>query len=314
MSEQRVAVIGCGGLGANIATLLAEKGIEVSIFDSADSNIRNHPELKESFYCVPTVDGDDGSSGSGKDRKLNAKEYREFIKESIPKIPHADVTIIVTSLGGGTGSSLSPMLTHALKKRGDNVVVAALAVTESLKTTENTINTLSDFAKIALQTDVGPVHLLLEEDDESLQPSVIDKSIVANILNVIRAAGGYHHGLDKRDVTNWLDYRHLGIAAGLSLIERYDDLEALAKVEGAITRLSLIADRDTRIPDIGVVSNADGITNDGLEDMHFIISALGMEKFRAKLDSRRSDLIAARDALNNRSNVFVEEESELDFL
>lgn len=314
MSKQRVAVIGCGGLGVNIAAKLAERNVDVILLDSADSNLRGKPELLEHFHCVPTVDGTDGASGSGKDRRLNAKEYREFIKETIPKIPQADLTVVITSLGGGTGSSLSPMLTHALKKRGDNVVVSALAITESLKTTENTINTLSDFASIALKTDVGPVHLMLEEDDTDLASSAIDQSIVANILNVVRAGAGDHHGLDRRDVTNWLDYRHLGIGAGLSLIERYDDLEVLAQVEGAITRLSLVSDRDTRIPDIGAVSNADGITSDELPDMHFVISSLGIEKFRSKLDSRRSELIAQRDSLNNRTDVFLEEESELDFL
>lgn len=314
VAKQKVLVIGCGGFGSNIAKLLMDKGLSCIFVDSANSNVAGLDGIEDIFFRAPTVAGDDGSRGSGKDRRLNAAPYKDFIRHIVPKIPEADLIIPIFSLSGGTGSSVGPMLVHALKKRGSNVIAGVLATTESLKTTENTINTLSDLAKIALSTDVGPVHVLLEEDRNSAEISAsdIDGAMLHNVLHVSRIAAGSHKGLDLQDITNWMDYRHLSIDAGLTLIERYDDVAALSEVDGAITRLSLIESMDTHIPDIGAVSNADGITSDGHKDQHFVTTREGIDKFRQLLDSRRGDLIARRDSLNNQTSKLVEEESELD--
>lgn len=283
MFDKNVLVIGVGGFGANMAKklVLSEKheGVQYMVVDSSDSNVLDINEETLPILRVPNLDG------GGKDRSKVYKPGAEFIVQSLPKIPTAKITILVFSLSGGTGSVLGPLLNHHLKQRGANVICVTLATSKSLDETRNTFNTLTTLANQAVNSGI-PTHTLLEEDDGKINRSVLDEAIRHHIIQTTRIGRVKHDGLDTADITNWLSHQRHGVAAGLTLIERYDDVNVLKDVEGAINILSLVEDGDTIIPDIGVLNNALGIITDNGTDMHYISSTLGMDNFKRMLEER----------------------------
>lgn len=302
--DTNVLCIGLGGFGVNQIKHLAaqekQDGVTYMVFDSSDSNMLDIDESGKTgidiFMRVPNLDG------GGKDRSKVYKPAVDFISQSLPKIPTAKITILVSSLSGGTGSVLSPLLNHHLKQRGSNVICIALATSKSLDETRNTFNTLTSLANQATNSGV-PTHILLEEDNGKINRSVLDEAIRHHIVQIARIANTCHDGLDTADITNWLNHQRNGVAAGLTLVERFDDVEVLKEVEGAINILSLVKNADTIIPDIGVLNNALGVVADQGKDMHFISTLVGMDNFKRMLEERLKHFEGLTKALGG-SQVF----------
>lgn len=287
MYDKNVVVIGCGGFGANRVKALAaeDKGNEVQymVVDSSGSNLLDVVDDKLVVLRVPNLDG------AGKERKAAYKEAAPFIPQILPKIPSSRVTILVYSTSGGTGSVVGPLLNHQLQARGNVVINVCLATTYSLDESRNTINTLDTLGNMAISAGV-PVHVMLEEDKTNAQRKEMDEGIRHHIMQAIRIGRHEYDGLDTADIANWLNHHRNGVPAGLTLIERFDDLETMAKMDGAINLLSLVTDASVALPDIGVLNNAMGVV-DGSEkspqpDMHFITTMKGMDAFRRLLQER----------------------------
>lgn len=115
----KVGVIGCGNCGNQIAALAFQEGIEVYCFNTSENDLSMLPEgIKKK--CI----GD--SEGSGKNRE----EAKEFFEKSIAKILKddefgkfiisKDVIVIASSMGGGTGSGLAPVMSTIIKRRYKN--------------------------------------------------------------------------------------------------------------------------------------------------------------------------------------------------
>ena len=293
----KVVVIGCGGLGINVAASLAKQfegadkeNIEFLLIDGSDSNMIGKEGMDDIFWKVPNIDG------AGKVRKQGATQYMEFVKSNASKIPQANMYILVYSLSGGSGSVLGPTLNLELMKKGALTANVVLATDNSSKDVENTFNTLSGLANNVRQLG-RPIHFCVEESSTA-KPSEIDAMLSESVIELMRICGERHMGLDSNDVRSFLDYQTHGIAPALTMIERFDDASAMKELEGAaITTLSLLTDNDNARPDVGAVFNTDGICSSSV-DTHFVTTTKNMDSLSRKIKERHDYYKGTAQGLN----------------
>lgn len=298
----KVLVIGCGGFGINITAeavpfLNKEEdlpNVDFLLVDGSDSNMAGLDSLKDKFWRVEDVDG------QGKKRAKNAEMYFDFVTRQMPNIPEADLYIICYSLSGGSGSVLGPELNRLLMKDGKNTVNLVLSTDDSKEDVKNTFNTLTGLAN-NVESLGRPIHFVLEESSSGTR-SEVNSMMVDHLLSIASICGRPHHGLDSNDVKSWLDYQQHDVPAGLTMIERFDDVDVLESLKGSvITILSLLTDADNKVPRVGAVFNTDGIS-EAESDVHFITTTKNMDKLCRKITQAHEDYQKISGGLNLKSS------------
>jgi len=127
----------CGGAGSNVGKQITDLDINVSFIDTSDSNHKGVDP--EKIYQIEGIDG------AGKDRNVTYENFKNPDEVLIRFKPSPQLNVVISSLSGGSGSIIAPVLTRELIKQGHNTIVIAVDSTHSVKEIDNSIKTLKTY-------------------------------------------------------------------------------------------------------------------------------------------------------------------------
>lgn len=127
-----------GGTGTNIGKSIKDLDVDVCYIDTSDSNLKSVD--MDHVFLVPEI------SGAGKDRSLTYEKFKDIVEEVLIQFKPSDVlNIVVSSLSGGSGSIIAPLITKELISNGQNVIVIGIDSRQSLIELNNSVKTLKTY-------------------------------------------------------------------------------------------------------------------------------------------------------------------------
>jgi hypothetical protein len=189
-------IYACGGTGTNIARQINDLDVEINYIDTSKSNMRN---LKsDNVFVLENIDG------AGKDRSKTFEHFKDIAEDVLIRFkPSSSLNIVISSLSGGSGSVISPLITKELLSKGYNTVVIGINSKHSVKEMDNTIKTLKTFKSISNVTK-KPVALYYIENDNREKA---DKEAIYFINTLLLLLDKQNtEELDISDVDHFLDY------------------------------------------------------------------------------------------------------------
>ena len=147
--QPTISIVGCGGCGINLikkfcsANAKFDTDIRLSVIDTSMSNTQQLPSTVK-VYGI-------GNLGSGKDRSKNEDAIEKFLENNKKLVTDAtDITIIMFSMAGGSGSVIGPLLAHRLMRAGSRAVILIgvidIASERDCLNSIATLETCSDFS------------------------------------------------------------------------------------------------------------------------------------------------------------------------
>ncbi len=254
----KILLIGCGGGGINIAREYIQPGhsadiadIEVGLVDTSDSNLTDG--LGDRTWLF------DGLDGSGKIRSANDKVIAKAVPDILRKFKPADLTIVVFTASGGTGSVSGPLILKHLLEQGHQAVGIVTGSYESIKTAENTIGTIKTLDAIARNTD-KPVVIQFGMNRPDVPRTTVDREAHLMISALAVLCSRRNHGLDTADIKSFLQFNQsTDVAACLSRIHLFDDIGEFEKnLTDPISAAYLKRDQDDLQPAVFVPYSCDG--------------------------------------------------------
>jgi hypothetical protein len=215
--QPTLRVIGAGGCGTNLlkALLLARPAFDsvpaLMTIDTSHSNAQALPKQIE----VHSI----GDLGSGKDRAKNVgaitkylDNHKNFVSEA------ADITIILFSLAGGSGSVIAPLLAHRLMRHSERaVILIGVADASSKRDCMNTILTIKTLSKFATENNYY-LPLMLYSNIEAGRVAV-NRTITSRLIELIDMLTNKSiTEIDYTDKLNYLRPTNVGCPAGCYLL------------------------------------------------------------------------------------------------
>lgn len=221
----KITIYACGGAGINIASYFEKyrnkpspgfAEVSVVYVDTSKSNLKDlHPA--DFIYTF------EGLDGSGKIRKENAGTISESVMDILHKFKPGNLSIVISSISGGTGSVIAPSLTSELLSRGENVVVCAISSNDSRIEIENNIKTMKSYEAIS-KLRKAPVVMIYRENSATGARKLTDEKIHSEIVSLAGLFSGQNNELDTSDLHNWLYFNRIStVAPKLALLEFYND-------------------------------------------------------------------------------------------
>lgn len=147
-----IHIIGCGGAGTNRVKMfrMCEK-VRLGVIDTSRANLLG----VDSRITVDVIDDTDHhQEGSGKIRRTNAAAIQKAINRLSQLKNPSDITVIVHSMAGGSGSVIGPCVAKFLALEQRPFIVIGVADAASKHFTLNSINTLLTYQAIAEQNEI----------------------------------------------------------------------------------------------------------------------------------------------------------------
>jgi hypothetical protein len=196
-----VTIAGAGGCGINLARPFLNKDrkdtdpVNVLYFDTSTTNSR----YQEKVNVLAS------GSGSGSNRKEHARDIERVISQmSDEEIGKADVAIVISSLQGGSGSIISPILAREYHRRGMRVIVVAITDTSYSVGANNCLNTLKTFEAICRNNNLYlPAIILSNDAAQSRGP--VDRAAFEAIANLLGLLTTPVYEVDRNDRLNWIN-------------------------------------------------------------------------------------------------------------
>ena len=245
-----VLVFACGGCGSNIASLLEQHRdqdeigfgkIDICYIDTSRSNFKSHINQSNAYLF-------DQLDGSGKVRSENSTEINDRIKSILQKFKPADLNIVVSSAGGGSGSVIAPLLTGELLSSDAPTVVLTVGSADTRLDAENTLKTIKSFESIAKRSG-APVVMMYMQNSATTSRAQADNTMFNVIMSLAVLFSRQTPELDTRDLFNWLRFNKVTSfpvqLASLSIVENKDVIADIGNIisvatvakEGASTTL-----------------------------------------------------------------------------
>lgn len=181
----------------------------------------------------------DGLDGSGKVRRENAQAISEHVLDILHKFKPGDLSIVVSSMSGGSGSVIAPSLVSELLSRGCPVVVCSVGSTDSRIEVENTINTLKSYESVA-KLRSAPVNMVYRENSNATKRSEVDTQIQGEIVKLAALFSKQNKEMDSSDLSNWLKYNKVtSFQPKLTYLDFYVDKVGELKHGSVITVATL---------------------------------------------------------------------------
>ena len=265
---RKMKIFAMGGAGGNVAARFlkfqskANHGfseIECVFVDTSKSNLS--PNIPASqIYLVDNLDG------SGKLRASNYQVLNECSKDILLQHKPADLNVILSSGGGGSGSVLGPIVTSELLGRGETVIVITIGSTSSRKETDNTLKTLHSYEKIS-QLRNKPVVMAYRENSASTPRGHIDAEVDSMILTLSAIFSGDNRELDMSDLRNFLNY-HLvtSFTPKLTYLDITSGSVMLSKGQALVSLVTLTDDSTSSDVDVLAEYQAVGFIPDAAKE------------------------------------------------
>lgn len=183
----KITVIGCGACGNGIC---AEIQKDVFALEGNKSNV-SFIGINTSTEDLATVDLDhkihlNNSKGAACNRENGVQDLAESIETILPELQsyiiEDSIVFIATSLGGGTGSAITPHLTSILLGFGFRVGIIAVLPSdnESLKIKDNSRQTFNEIE--GLKPKLGSIFIL---DNNSADKQQINRTFASLFTSVM---------------------------------------------------------------------------------------------------------------------------------
>lgn len=141
----KIRLYSCGGAGINIGKEISSKSdrYDVAFLDSSLSNLQTVNDQSKTFL-IKDMDG------AGKLRAKTYEAFKDEIEAAITQLKPSDVlNVVVSSLSGGTGSVIAPLVAKELLEQGKSVIVVGIASDDSIIEIDNTIKSIKTYNNFA---------------------------------------------------------------------------------------------------------------------------------------------------------------------
>lgn len=215
MDSNEILFIGIGQAGNNIASEVVKfnKRINGVCINTSQDDVRSIENIKRTFI-VP------GAKGTGRNRnkaKMYVKDQIYGITDILKEYPQQKHLYISFSMGGGTGSGITPALLAVLAKMNPSLVVNIVPVLpckdESKKAHENTLACWNELVKLP---NVGAIYLI--DNNKRKTKSAINKEFAILFRDFLNSTSGHKDG-----VMDGAELEILGTTKGLNAIYRLDN-------------------------------------------------------------------------------------------
>lgn len=266
----KVVVYAAGGAAVNICKelyrphddVLKDEGfaeLQVVFIDTSRSNFPK--DLPDSAYYLVQGTGDAVVDGSGKVRDTNYKAASLAVPDILHGFRPGDLSIVVHSSSGGSGSVCGPLLAAELLAQGKAVIVLQVGSTTCEQEIKNTINTLLSYQGIVTKRNLPVVSLYLENSKQT--PSDQNDVAIRYVILLLAAIwSGENLGLDSKDLDNFLNYQRVSkytpAFTGLKLYTG-DEAPVIEKGQAVSSVVSLIREGEDSDPGLLVGYHSYGI-------------------------------------------------------
>lgn len=202
-----IQVYAAGGCGINVASQLEkfrgneEIGIakvEITYIDTSRSNLTEGvPE--ESIYLLKDLDG------SGKIRKENYQQIAAHTRDILQKHEPLDLSIVISSASGGSGSVINPSIVSELLDRDLAVVVILIGATDTRLDIDNTVKTIKSYEAIS-KLRGKPVVVKYLQNSTATPRAQVDAEALQTISALLASYSRENLELDSKDLFNFLNF------------------------------------------------------------------------------------------------------------
>lgn len=213
--ENSICVYCAGGTALNAIAPLVESASDTdgyaelyfSLIDTSHANIdQSNTSLMDRFYFIENPDAD-LTDGSGKDRRVNVEAIRRAVPDIINTFQPKDLNIVVHAVGGGSGSTIGPVIANELLSKGHNVILILVDSQTSIRELKNSIDVLNGYQALSEKREVPVVAYHLSNSDRS--PEENNDIIRLVVLYLSALWSGENHGLDRKDLDNFINYHRV---------------------------------------------------------------------------------------------------------
>ena len=191
-----ISVFACGGCGSNIAKQISDLDIEVNYIDTSTSNLKG--VKSDNIFVLENIDG------AGKDRSKTYEHFKDIASDVVIKFkPSSSLNVVVSSLSGGSGSIIAPLVAKELIRNGHNTIVIAIDSKHSVKELDNTIKTFKTYKSISdgIKKAVSIFYIENSNRKESDNKAVW----FINLLS-LRVNRQHTEEFDTTDLTNFINF------------------------------------------------------------------------------------------------------------
>ena len=189
-------IYAAGGAAGNLSKKVTDLDVDVCFIDTSNSNLKDingeHKFLVEGF------------DGAGKDRSISYEAFKPHVDDILIRFKPSDrLNIVISSLSGGSGSVIAPMITRELIKNGHNTIVIAIDSKHSLKELDNTVKTLKTYKSFADNTQKCISLFYIENNTrkEADQQAIRFINLMSLLVNKEHTSE-----FDTTDLSNFINY------------------------------------------------------------------------------------------------------------
>jgi hypothetical protein len=303
----KITVIGCGGMGINVASKFVGKSesgfaeFDVYLLDTSKSNMPKNVDDSKVYLF-------EGMDGSGKLRSSNYSTINERAKEVLQKVKPGAINLVVTSANNGNGNVITGILVNELLKKDMTVVVACVGSSDSRIEIENTVKCLKSFEVISQR--VGkPVVMMYGENSADKKRGEIDHFIESNIVLMSLFFSGSNRELDMSDLRNFLNYHKVtSYAPKLTMLDFYSGGMELDRDQALVSLVTLTDENTSSSIDIPVDYQAVGFIGDDVKTkvrvglpIHMTTVANYFHPVIERLETKMATIDEARSAVVEKS-------------
>ncbi|NTV78214.1 MAG: hypothetical protein HGA25_03490 [Clostridiales bacterium] len=205
-----ISVFACGGCGTNVAKQITDLDVEVNFIDTSTSNLKG--VKSDNIFVIENIDG------AGKDRSKTYEHFKDIASDVVIKFkPSASLNVVVSSLSGGSGSIIAPLVTKELIRLGHNTIVIAIDSKHSVKELDNTIKTFKTYKSISdgIKKAISIFYIENSNRKESDNKAVWFINLLSLLVNRQQT-----EEFDTTDLTNFLNFdRVTDNAPTISILE-----------------------------------------------------------------------------------------------
>jgi hypothetical protein len=244
----KVRLYAAGGAGVNIASTLDGKApqddpayaqLDITYVDTSKSNLLGRQIDPAKIYLIGDDQSDEEKDGAGKKRKTHLEDIKDCAPSIIQKYPAGDLSIVLGSLSGGSGSVIGPLITRALIQAGKPVINIGIGTTTSVIEINNTIATFKSYEGL-VKTLSAPITLAHFQNSVDTPRHVVNDEVRRLIASLMMLYSRQNSELDSQDLINWLRFdQSTSFEPQLTALQVLDH-GARDKVEGDVVSIATL--------------------------------------------------------------------------
>ena len=191
-----IVIWSCGGCGTNVAKQIADLDVEVNYIDTSTSNLKG--VKSDNIFVLENIDG------AGKDRSKTYEHFKDVVEDVLIKFkPSQSLNVVVSSLSGGSGSIIAPLVTKELIRNGHNTIVIAIDSKHSVKELDNTIKAFKTYKSISdgIKKAISIFYIENSNRKESDNKAVWFINLLSLLVNK-----QHTEEFDTTDLTNFINF------------------------------------------------------------------------------------------------------------